>query len=78
MSTIELRHIIIEKLSLIDDTTFLKAIKTIVESKVSERVYKLSDFQKNRIESGREQLKKGQTISNDVLQKEIDQWLNTK
>ena len=78
MSTIELRHSIIEKLSLIDDTTFLKAIKTIVESKVSERVYKLSDFQKKRIESGREQLRKGQTISNDVLQKEIDQWLNTK
>jgi hypothetical protein len=78
MSTIELRHIIIEKLSLIDDTTFLKAIKTIVESKVSERVYKLSDFQKNRIEAGREQLRKGQTISNDVLQKEIGQWLSTK
>jgi precorrin isomerase len=78
MSTIELRHIIIEKLSLIDDASFLKAIKTIVESKVSEKVYKLSDFQKNRIESGREQLRKGQTISNDVLQKEISQWLNTK
>jgi hypothetical protein len=78
MSTIELRHIIIEKLSLIDDASFLKAIKTIIESKVSERVYKLSDFQKNRIESGREQLRKGKTISNDVLQKEIDQWLNTK
>jgi hypothetical protein len=78
MSTIELRHIIIEKLSLIDDASFLKAIKTIVESKVSEKVYKLSDFQKNRIESGREQLRKGQTISNDVLQKEIGQWLNTK
>jgi hypothetical protein len=78
MSTIELRHIIIEKLSLIDDASFLKAIKTIVESKVSEKVYKLSDFQKNRIEAGRKQLRKGQTISNDVLQKEIGQWLNTK
>jgi hypothetical protein len=78
MSTIELRHHIIEKLSLIDDDSFLKAIKTIIESKVNERVYKLSDFQKKRIESGREQMKKGQTISNDVLQKEIDQWLNTK
>ncbi len=78
MSTIELRHHIIEKLSLIDDDSFLKAIKTIIESKVNERVYKLSDFQKKRIESGREQRKKGQTISNDVLQKEIDQWLNTK
>jgi hypothetical protein len=78
MSTIELRHHIIEKLSLIDDDSFLKAIKTIIESKVNESVYKLSDFQKNRIESGRKQLKKGQSISNDTLQKEIDQWLNTK
>ena len=78
MSTIELRHHIIEKLSLIDDDSFLKAIKTIIESKVNERVYNLSDFQKKRIQSGREQRKKGQTISNDVLQKEIDQWLNAK
>ena len=58
MSTNELRHHIIEKLSLIDDDSFLKAIKTIIESKVNESVYKLSDFQKNRIESGRKQLKK--------------------
>jgi hypothetical protein len=78
MSTIELRHLIIEKLSLIDDDSFLKAIKTIVESKVNEGVYKLSDFQKKRIDSGREQIRKGQSISNDVLQKEVDQWLNTK
>jgi len=78
MSTIELRHNIIEKLSLIDDDSFLKAIKTIVESKVNEGIYKLSDFQKKRVDSGREQLRKGQSISDDVLQKEIDQWLNTK
>jgi hypothetical protein len=78
MSTIELRHNIIEKLSLIDDDSFLKAIKTIIDSKVNEGTYKLSDFQKKRIDSGREQLKKGQSISNDVLQKEVDQWLSTK
>ena len=58
MSTIELRHHIIENLSLIDDDSFLKAIKTIIESKVNEGVYKLSDFQKKRIDSGREQKKK--------------------
>jgi hypothetical protein len=58
--------------------SFLKAIKTIIESKVNESVYKLSDFQKNGIESARKQLNKGQSISNDTLQKEIDQWLNTK
>ena len=78
MSTVELRHTIIEKLSQIEDVSFLRAIKTIVESKASEDIYKLSDFQKKRIKESREQVKLGQTISNDALQKEIRKWLDTK
>ena len=78
MSIAELRHIIIEKLSLIDDASFLKAIKTIIESKADERVYQLSDFQKRRIEAGREQVRKRKTISHEKLQKEITQCLSTK
>ena len=78
MSTVELRHYIIEKLSYIDDISFLKAIKTIVESKADEKVYQLSDIQKKRIEASREQVKKGQTISNEALNKEVLQWLNSK
>ncbi len=57
MSTIELRHIIAEQLSHIDDVSFLNAIKTIIDSKVSEGIYKLSDYQKNRIDTARQQLK---------------------
>lgn len=78
MSAIELRHTIIKYLSQIDDVSFLKAIKTIIESKATGEFYKLSDYQKKRIESGREQLKNGKTISHESLQKEIDQWLSTK
>ena len=78
MSTIELRHVITEYLTHIDDASFLNAIKTIIESKVSEGTYMLSDYQKKRIEEGREQIKKGQTISNESLKLEIDQWLSTK
>ncbi|MCF8359519.1 MAG: hypothetical protein K9H26_12215 [Prolixibacteraceae bacterium] len=78
MSTIELRNIITEKLSLIDDASFLNAIKTIVESKVSEGEYKLSDFQKKRIDVARNELKQKKAISNNDMQNEIDQWLNTK
>lgn len=78
MSTIELKHIIVEHLSHIDDVSFLKAIKTIIESKATEGTYKLSDYQKKRIELARQQLKSGQTISNDDLQKEVDQWLSSK
>lgn len=78
MNTVELRQSINEKISLIEDESFLVAIKTIIDSKVSSTIYKLSNFQKERISLGREQLENGQVISNDDLQSEIDQWLSTK
>ncbi len=78
MSTIELRQKIIEQLSHIEDNSFLKAIKILIDSKAEEKIYLLSDYQKERIQSGREQLMKGQTISHDVLQKGIDKWLGSK
>ncbi|MBZ0242580.1 MAG: hypothetical protein K8F24_05140 [Bacteroidales bacterium] len=78
MSTIELRHIITEHLSQIDDPSFLNAIKTIVESKISSGMYELSEFQIDRINSARNDLKNGQLISHDELQHEINQWLEEK
>jgi len=78
MSAIELRHIISEHLSHIDDSNFLNALKTIVESKVSEGVYKLSQYEKGRVESARNELKNNQTISHADLQQEIEQWLNER
>ena len=78
MSILELRHIINEHLPPIDDVSFLNALKTIIESKDLDGIYKLSDYQKDLIDSARDQLKKGQPISNDALQEEIDQWLSSK
>jgi hypothetical protein len=78
MSTVELRHIISERLSQIDDESFLCALKTIVESKISGGVYKLSQYEKDRIYLAREELKNGQTISHENVQKEIAQWLIEK
>ena len=78
MSTSELREKIISQLANINDTSFLKAIKVLIDTKVETEVYRLSDYQKERIRSGREQLKKGQTNSHDEIQKEINQWLGSK
>ena len=78
MSTIELRHLITKYLSHIDDVSFLKALKTIIESKVSEGVYHLSPEQKKRVDLGRDQLRNGQTMPQEELQTEIDQWLSSK
>jgi predicted transcriptional regulator len=78
MSTIELREKIISQLANINDTSFLRAIKVLIDTKVEKEVYRLSDYQKERIRLGRDQLKKGQTISHDEVQKEINQWLGSK
>ena len=78
MSTVELRQLIAEHLSRIDDATFLTAIKTIIESKVAEGEYELSDFQVKRVNSARQELKLKKTISHTDVQREIDTWLNSK
>jgi hypothetical protein len=78
MSTIELRQIITERLLQINDESFLNALKTIVESKISSGIYQLSEYERERIFLAREELKNGQTISHENLQIEIDQWLNGK
>jgi hypothetical protein len=78
MSTIELREKIINQLANINDVSFLSAIKILVDSKVENEIYKLSEYQKQRVDLGREQLRKNQTISHDDLQKQIDQWLGSK
>jgi hypothetical protein len=78
MSTVELRHIISEQLLQIEDESFLNALKTIVESKISGGTYKLNEYEKERIFLAREELKNGQTISHENLQTEIIQWFSEK
>ena len=78
MNTLEIRTSIFRNLSLIEDIPFLEAIKTIIDSKVKEDIYQLSDAQRNRIMESKAQIKKGQFIDNDDLEKEIDLWLNSK
>jgi hypothetical protein len=78
MSTVELRHIISEHLMQIEDESFLSAIKTIIESKLSSGIYKLSEYEKERIYMAREELKNRQTVSHESVQREIEQWLSEK
>jgi hypothetical protein len=78
MSTIELRHIITEHISHIDDLPFLNALKTIIESKVTEGIFTLSEYEKKRIDLARQDLKMGKTIEHEDLQKELNRWLNAR
>lgn len=78
MSTLELRNRLIENIFLIEDRSFLEALKTIIDTKLASTTYELSDFQRERIRKGREQLMNGNIISNENVQKKVDKWLSTK
>ena len=78
MSTIELRYSIIENLLQIEDVSFLKEVRRMIESKAKGEIYELSEYQKERIRLARKQFENGETISNEKLQTEISQWLATK
>ncbi len=78
MGTIELRKLLAEQLYLIDDKSFLEALKTIIDSKVSSTTYELSNFQRERIISAENEFNQGETISDDLVHSKIDKWLISK
>jgi len=76
MNTQQLKNLVIDKISEIEDEEFLRDIKTILDTNVaSDSTHKLTQEQKQKVLAGFRQLEHGQTISNEDLEKEEDEWL---
>ena len=78
MTTIELKKQLIHRISEIEDPNFLKALKTILDSKVNEGILNLTSEQRDEIIASREDFEKGLIIENALLDKEIKAWLNAR
>jgi hypothetical protein len=78
MSTLELKKNLIQRIVEIDDIAFLKAIKKILDSKTSSEVIALTPEIRNEIEASQKEIDKGLLISNEELEKEIEEWLKIK
>ncbi|MCU0461373.1 MAG: hypothetical protein MUF36_05075 [Bacteroidales bacterium] len=78
MTTIELKDILIHKIAAINDKSFLTAMNTIIDTKSEKLIYKTTPEQRQQIKEGQEQFLRGETISNDQVEAEIDRWLNEK
>jgi predicted transcriptional regulator len=77
MSTIELRKLLIEKIQLTDDDKLLEEASRLLEVEIDESdVYILNDKQKEAIEEGRKQIAKGEYLTDEESNKEIDEWLS--
>ena len=78
MTTIELKRSIIQRIAQIDDSAFLKAIKTIIDSNPSEPVFQIPEDLKIMLKESRKQIRKGQGLSNEDLNNEILEWLEER
>ena len=78
MTTLELKKLLMHRISEINDISFLKAIKTILESKTETEVLLLSPDQRNEIMESKREIEKGLFIEQDNLDKEISRWANVK
>jgi hypothetical protein len=84
MSTIELKKLLISKISKIDDEVFLSAINTILDSKSksieshnqdSEKIIILSEQQKKEIQNSQKEYLEGNYFDNDSVNEEMERWL---
>ncbi len=75
MSTVELKNILIKRITEINDNSFLEAIMTIIESKIDSRIYPLTPKQKNAIIESKKQILVGEVFSNDQINQEFNEWL---
>jgi hypothetical protein len=77
MNTLELRNILISQISQIEDTSFLSALKTIVDTKTNSQI-KLTKAQYEEIQTSRSEIDSGNLKDGEVFDKEIRQWLQGK
>ena len=78
MTTLQLKNALIQRISEIEDKSFLEAIKTILDAKSDSKKLYLTPELINEIMESKQEIKKGLSIDNDLLEKETEEWLKEK
>ena len=78
MTAIQLKTLLIHRISEINDVSFLKALKTILDSKTESGVIQLTQEQLDDIIASKKEIEQGLFIENIAFEKEVKQWLNAR
>ena len=78
MSAIELKKLLIHRIAEIDDISFLKALKTILDSKAKSKILSLTQEQRYEIAESKKEIDQGLFIEQVELDKEFDKWLSAR
>ena len=74
MTAIELKKLLVNRISEINDISFLKAIKIILDSKTETEVMALLTEQIAEIQKSKNEIEKGLFIDQEKLDKEVSKW----
>ncbi len=76
MTVIELKKLLIGKINSTNNNEILEEMYRLIENDDADlSVYKLSSDQNTAIEEAQDQYRKGNILTNDQADKEIDEWL---
>ena len=75
MSTAELQTDLINQIKGITDTVKLEELLQLVKFNTDKTVYVTNDEEKRAVAEAREQIARGEVISNEDFQAEIKKWL---
>lgn len=78
MTAIQLKTLLIHRISEINDVSFLRALKTILDSKTETGVIQLTQEQLDDIIASKKEIEQGLFIENSALEKEVKHWLNAR
>ena len=77
MSTIELRKRLIDKIQKTDDENLLEEAYRLLKLETENiEMYKLNDDQRTAVNEARHQIKKGEFLTDEQANQEIDEWLS--
>lgn len=78
MTTVELKKMLIHRITEINDVSFLKAIKTILDSKTEAEIISLTSEQRLELMQSRKEIEQGLYIEQELLDKKVSKWLSAK
>ena len=78
MTTTELKKVLINRITEINDISFLKALETILESKTETEVLALTIEQRNEIIASRKEIEQGLFIEHELLDKKVSGWVSAR
>ena len=78
MTTIELKRTLIHRITEINDVSFLKAIKTILDTKTESVIIAPTEEKRKEFIDSKKEIEQGLYIEHELLDKEVSTWLSAK